>query len=243
MISLVESQELWYVEEGFVGDWVDTHRKQIESRLTNLFQKSSRRMEQIKKELSRNGISLRKIEKYANRRAEVRNGRIAGFREKVNLFVRDLYARKFSDNEAVDTGLRIGLSVVLLAIVFFVNQLVETSCIGMGVPPKVATTITSIFCAPIVEETAKMISVQMDSTGTYFVIFNAAEFLWYLHNAILDGADLWVTALRRLATVVAHWIFTMVHVDAKSEGSPIGGLGVATVLHMLFNTINSFIRI
>lgn len=240
MLSVTEySFQEVYLEEGAIKDFFSKHWDKAKKRLDTMFAKSTKRMKEIEVTLKKHGFDVEKIKKAAKSEAKVENGKIANFQGKINNFVRDLYAKKFDGDDFLEGVRKVVLSAVLLAIVLFINTIVNYAIISMGVNPKIAFALTSIFCAPITEETAKMISVEQKATGTYFVIFNVAEFLLYLIQAAAFGMSAGQMFFSRIIPVLVHWLFTMIHVDYQKKGEPEKGLGIAIICHMLWNTFAS----
>ena len=234
MISIYES---YYLEEG-ISDFLSKNFKSIRRKLNRIIGSTNSKIKKVEQNLRKNGIDPEKIRKYVYQQdIKVKNKKIVGFSDKLNKFVKDLYLKKFDDSTA-EFGRKITVSVILLAVVFFINTLVFQTSIMMGADPIIAMAITSIFSAPIVEESAKMISVQEKATGTYFVIFNAAEFTMYVTQMVFAGVPLGISIISRLITVLVHYLLTLIHVEAKKKNKSLEGFGIAVILHALWNTMS-----
>lgn len=152
------------------------------------------------------------------------------------------------DNQDLLTA--IGLSLFTLTIVVIINSFFATFAglffVSMGLSLKAATILgmcfTAICIAPITEETGKYFSVKYDYAGTYFVIFNIAEFTQY----VKAGVD----PMLRLIAVAFHGVLTVIHVISRKEGdrkaeetgkpsesdkTAISGGVIAAILHFFWN--------
>lgn len=228
MISITRfNNELLY-EEFNIADKIRKLKKKIEHRLV-----------EIEKKLADNNIDVRKIKETARKTArQIKNP--LDFRKHVNRFVSDLYEKKYSTNPELDETAKVILSIALFAVVLFINTTFYFIFLNSGIDNNIAMSIAGIFVAPIVEETAKVISIKMGATGTYFVLFNIGEFCVWMKNYMDMGISIGpVQIISRLIPMIMHGVTTMIHYNADKEGKTGSGFVLGTLLHMCWNFLAS----
>jgi hypothetical protein len=139
---------------------------------------------------------------------------------------------------------KIGKSLVLLSIILIINTFLHNFlavvCMIIGLPPSLGYAMGSIFVAPLTEETAKMISIQGGFTGTFFVVFNVAEFSMYMVRLLGAGMDIVTATVARLLAVGLHATTTLIqkyYYDKypKDENKKYTGYKLGILIHGLWN--------
>ena len=81
-----------------------------------------------------------------------------------------------------------------------------------------------------------MLSVKYGATNSYFVIFNAAEFLMYVIPAIRKGIDPIGIIIARILPIIMHWLNTQIHIEGHKKGESGTALKTSIALHAIWNT-------
>lgn len=135
-------------------------------------------------------------------------------------------------------------SIVLLLIVIIINTFIISliMIIGLvfGLTPALMMLIGVTIVAPLVEETAKYISIRGGATKEYFIIFNVYEFLSYTTRMIFSGFNIIPTILIRLAAILMHGTTTTIqstfnNLFPNDHSKRMIGLSIAIILHALWN--------
>lgn len=127
-------------------------------------------------------------------------------------------------------------SVILFIVVLFLNTFFNNLVFALTGDAEIALMLTVVICAPFVEEAAKVFSIQQKMTGSYFVVFNIAEFLMYFFNLTALGVPVLMVVFGRLLAVLLHLALTMFHVQAKkSKLDPKGSYIIGVIVHALWN--------
>lgn len=228
------------IEENFITDKISDINKTIGKKFKKLLEKFNIFKSNLPKKLKDHGISYDKIKERIKedvKNAKYVNGKITNFKSQLNKFINDFKEHKFSDSSGTDLLTKVILSLLGVIIIFYINTYFVSFLIASGYSSASASAIGAIFCAPLTEETAKMISIKSDSKGTFFAVFNGAEFFMYFVRMMNMGVELPIIIISRLLAVLMHWITTEVQHEEVKKGNDLTGLGKGMLIHGLWNTL------
>lgn len=246
MITLshrVDFHQEYPIEENFLTDVISEKKEKIASYFTRKFDELPKKIKDIERKLSGEGVDVSKIKKDAKTAAEKANTsgkRISGFKEIVSLFVSDFKEKKYfvnqpaaeneDDNEdEMSTTQKIFASLGILAVVLFLNYFFYGIALKLVGSQIMAYKISAVFITPLIEEYGKKISVKHKLTGIYFTMFTIQEFIRYAMNPM-------TTVIGMIPQILMHAVTTGIHSISKRNDSMLG-YWVSVAIHMIYNTM------
>jgi len=199
------------------------------------------KINEIKKRLRQYNINNQKLEKIINKHVKLNinivrsNPKKFYFNTAISNCVNDI-KQELSISEQV-----FGSLILFLAVLVINSFLLSFFVIlfgGTEAAVQTAMFITTVFVAPIVEESGKLISVEEKMTGTYFIVFNIGEWLLYIFN-LLGKYSLPQIIMGRILATIMHAICTQIHIESHQNKTSGVGWGIAVLIHMLWNLIAS----
>ena len=231
------------IEENFLTDIVSEKKEKIISYFTRKFDELPKKIKDIERKLSGEGVDVSKIKKNAKNAAEKANTsgkRISGFKETVSLFVSDFKEKKYfvsqsaaenedDDENEMSTTQKIFASLGILAVVLFLNYFFYGIALKLVGSQIMAYKISAIFTAPLIEEYGKRFSVKHNLTGVYFTIFTIQEFIRYALSPM-------TSIIGMIPQILMHAITTGIHAVTKKNDSMLG-YWVSVAIHVIYNTL------
>lgn len=132
------------------------------------------------------------------------------------------------------------LLFIVVAINTFLFNIIITALLLGGVSGPMAMTIAAATVAPLVEETAKFISIKAGATKEFFMVFNVIEFMKYVIMMTLTGIGIIPAMILRLTAVIMHGSTTkiqslFVKEFPKEPKKQMIGLGIGIAIHAIWN--------
>lgn len=230
-------EELTNINENLITDLIDENLPKIKKKISDFFGSTSKRLRGLEKKLTDAGLDVEKIKKAAINAAKestIKSGRISGFRTKVNKFTNDVSDNKYS---LVKESGKIALSIILIAGGYFISTFFMHFLIECGLSTRIVLMLTDIICAPLLEETSKLISIKSDATGIYFILFNALEFSKHMVHDIGLGLNLPTAIMRSIPTVIMHLVTTLIQSESNKSGEAPVGWSLGVIIHALWNSL------
>jgi len=218
--------------------------KITKSQIDNAILKYKNRMKEIELKLKEHRIDVQYLKREAEDAAKIIK---AGFKSRKDP---KLLATKLIDKTKVvfkkiadDIGIpgKIGLSLIMFMILFYVNTFVHSAALVLG-GPLIGFLFTVLICGPLVEELAKRISVKMGFPFLYTTIFAGLEALYYIVMLGMNGVPLVPVIVSRTLAFIMHMITTSVQVGFEKQAeetkdkyySAIGYIA-AVLIHFFWN--------
>ena len=185
--------------------------------------------------LIEHNIDISKLKKLGTKYAKIASEQIKNnkfnFKETTNLLIKE-----FNSGDMFKQLILLGKSFIIFAVVVAINSYLHILCIILFGP--LGHFVWAVVCAPIVEETAKVLSIEQNMTGHYLVLFNVLEFSKYVVQIIGSGISLPIAILIRIPAILMHTFTTYLHVEAhKTNDANIKKktLYLGILFHSLFN--------
>lgn len=254
MFDVVDEEVLHQIiAEGIIPD-------KIKQRATHIINKwgkvdPKQKIKELEDKLKNQGVEAKKITDVATRHARLASKEIRRNikdPKKMGSIIKSHYraaeAEVLELTEAEKWGGSVLILILVLIIAGFLQIILSVICISLGFQPIIGMILGAIFIAPLVEESAKFVSIKRKMTGQYFAVFNIAEFGLYLGALTASGIPLLTAAILRLIAVGVHGATTFIQWKARKIGEEKGelddktakkGLGLSMVLHGAYNFLAS----
>jgi len=216
IINILKNENLEYLDEGKINDWFKNKAKYV-----------SKRMDILNKNLEQNKIRTdkynKKLEELSKKHSieivnEIKKKNVKGVTEKTEVALKDVgewiievvKIEIFNNPKKAlfkDLPLSIANMFVMVLTGRFIKMLIirTLSLLGFVASPALLVLISCIFIAPIVEEGAKFIAIQMGFSGTFLLVFNVMEFTKYLKIWKKQGLSMLGAVIARSWGVVQHY--------------------------------------
>lgn len=197
------------------------------------------KLKRIEIQIKNAGIDLEKIKNISKRTATQMISDIK--KDPKSFSLNKSFQRLAADiNNELNLFGKITISLLLTVFIFSFNSFFFTFFTTLF-GAKVGVLLTTIVIAPLIEETGKMLSIQESATGSFFIIFNAAEWAFWVNNLMNLGVPFSQAAMTRLLPVLLHGFLTLIHMSAKKEDTKdvVEKWGIAVLFHGLWNTFAS----
>ena len=155
----------------------------------------------------------------------------------------DIVKQMFSEIGKTGVFREIGISLLLVLVVVIINNFCVLFLISLGITPLLIFPLTAVFCAPLVEETGKYLSVKYGAAGVHFIVFNLVEFTYWLGQLIGFGVPIVNAVISRLITVFLHLFLTAIHIHGKEKKQEKQKYLLAVGVHSLWNFIACLPRV
>lgn len=141
----------------------------------------------------------------------------------------------------------IGLSALTIIATILVNSFFLGFLVGAGISAVVAQGLTTIICAPLVEEMQKRINIKKGGGLINVILFNTVEFSIYVSRMLNMGFSLPLAVLIRTPPMLLHFgntVLQKAHIiqarEMKDEKIEKAGYWSAVIVHAIGNTMASF---
>jgi len=203
--------------------FLDSNKEKITSKIKN-----------IENQLIAGGVNIKELEKIGAKHASISTKQIKSKNFNVSRTI-DSIIYEFQRGNIFS---QITMAIAILCVIVLLNSFFHTLFL-LYFSKKVAWALTAVIIAPLVEETGKFISIQQNSTMTYFIVFNIFEFGLYLYNMLNDGFGLPMIIIGRSMTVMMHGFTTLIQKDANNKGQQEGQLALikGIFFHGLWNLL------
>ncbi len=189
-------------------------------------------------------IDIDDVEKIINDDVKLLNSRIKNETsiEKILNVAIDIF-NSISSKLFVKYG-KVGASVFLLLIVFALNSILGSIIMTIGIlagaPIGLAAAAVPVIIAPLVEETAKYISIRGKATKEYFIVFNVFEFMLYISRMLFTGIGVVPMIITRLLPIMLHGTTTIIQstfnkLFPNDHSKRIVGLSFGIIVHAIWN--------
>lgn len=234
----------------FISDTADDIKNKfgyIHHHLSNLISHNKYSLLSIENRLKDAGVDVLKLKSLASKESKKVLFKIRKDEFNIFTFVK-LIANRFNTafNECLPKKNSIVrqsiVGITLLAFAFFVNTaLMIAFSIIFG--PNIGNILCGCIAAPFTEELGKIISVNQDAGGAYFLIFNIAEWTLYVKNvmAMVTGLPAFAAiAIIRTLCVYSHYLWHRIHAaSSKTAESREAGMKIGMIFHCLHNFLAS----
>ena len=159
----------------------------------------------------------------------------------------DMMSEYINNTPFVKKLFDLGKSYGLLIAVFLMYSVIEALLMSF-LPIKLSimtTYITPIILAPLIEETAKYISIKKDFKESFFIVFNAAEWWLYIRRFMvhyklggITANELGIGMIIRFMCILTHGVFTLVHMENNVS---LSYFTITLILHALHNTFSAIL--
>lgn len=219
------------LEEGFIQNKID--------KLKDSYDKN---IKIVKKILLDNGIDVSRIQNQGLLLGKTVKNDIKN-REKPEVIQNKLIkgAAKIIKKEAISAkksfeekslSEKIARSLFIFVIVLFLNTLFGGIFIGF-LGAQVGMVVLAVVIAPLVEESAKRLSIIHDHPWIYTGIFAGLELLQYVISLIFAGGVLVPVLIVRLAALLMHFSTTFIQKYFKEKGEEKNKQGMENNLEMI----------
>ncbi len=219
------------LEEGFIQNKID--------KLKDSYDKN---IKIVKKILLDNGIDVSRIQNQGLLLGKTVKNDIKN-REKPEVIQNKLIkgAAKIIKKEAISAkksfeekslSEKIARSLFIFVIVLFLNTLFGGIFIGF-LDPEVGIAVLAVVIAPLVEESAKRLSIIHDHPWIYTGIFAGLELLQYVISLISAGGLLVPVLIVRLIALLMHFSTTFIQKYFKEKGEEKNKQGMENNLEMI----------
>lgn len=234
-----EQQELLY--ENFLSDL--TAKLNSQDFLNSLSKKLDKiniqnKIKQIENKLIHNNIDINNIKQIVERKIKPI--------KLDSIELKDKLIEIFNEVKQTIPG-KIALSIITLVFVlvigYYLSPVILNLGAELGISKAICLQLPAIFISPLLEETAKFISIKHNYTGEYFIAFNVFEFVAYIFIFLNLGIHIVPALVSRSLVVMMHAITTYIQYKFRNESkgqkdeehqSRIGLL-VSTVIHFFWN--------
>ena len=245
------------IQEGVIPDSINRKAKKIIEKWGKIDIRP--KLAKLERDLKSQGVAVGKlntiIQKNANNaiseiKSSQRNPKKIG-----SILVKHYNKTQEEVNELSDIE-KWGGSIILLLFVLVINTFIYTVLINIGMmfglPSIMPLAVAGIMVAPLVEESAKFISIKKKATGQYFTVFNIGEYILLVYQFTrFENVPLLFAALARLISVGLHGLLTWVQWKARKIGEERGetddktakqGLMLAMMMHSTMNFLSIMAR-
>ena len=234
----------------FLSDTADDIKNKfgyIHQRLSNLISSNKHSSLSIENKLKDSGVDVLKLKSLATKESKKTLFKIRKNEFSIFTFVK-LIGNKFNDifNVCLPKKNFIArqsiVGITLLAFAFYVNTALMIA-FSMLFGPGIGNILCGCIAAPFTEELGKIISVNQDAGGAYFLIFNIAEWTLYVKRvmAMVTGLPAFAAiAIIRTLVVYCHYLWHRIHAaSSKTAESREAGMKIAMLFHCLHNFLSS----
>jgi len=238
-----------YLEEGVIADTFisiynklknvkKTASKKLEEMSDRIFKNIpslKKQQQKLEKDLKSKNIDVERIKELARKHADAaykeikRNPSKFSFQKHLNRFTEEV-------QEEMSFGEKFTLALLAVMAGIFLLRFAFHLFFFLTGNESLSLFLQYVFFAPVIEETAKMLSVKKGFGGVYFVLFNIFE---VFNNASKYVGDPTKGIFDITAPVLLHGITTLIHYAAPKDDHYLHWV-LAVIMHGLFNSMSDF---
>ena len=234
----------------FISDGIDNIEEKASKfyhNLINISKQVKSNFTSTENKLRSSGVDVLKLKSLATKEAKKQLFKIKKDEFNIFTFVK-LVGNAFNDifNKCLPKENSIGrqsiVGLTLLAFAYYINTAISTVFI-LILGPVLGNILGDCIAAPFTEELGKIISINQDAGGGYFIIFNIFEWTLYVKQTMAKVTGLPVfaaIAILRVICVYVHYLWSRIHAThSKTAESRETGMKLGMFYHSIYNLFAS----